>query len=519
MGTFFKFNFEQVQLLSGLNQSQAVYLLMQLKAYDPDTPDSPFYSEVIGGLSPNDANDSSGNIVSGTGFYAGSLPIGKIIRNDFPDSYPAAPRFSLGPVSLEQNQIVELSIVLAPEVWFNTVHVPASDFDKTLAAIFSGALASAGLGIVGGIAGAALGFFGFGAGDNDVTVPCYNVVILARHQWTGAEVASLAGGLMQFGPTGPDPSYGCDRIDSFYWLSITEQMQFDTRPPWKKGDCTLDVVPDTALVDRLKNNWGDQGDMAIDCSRVIVYPADDGTWNIDIYELGKLAAPPVSFRNIPVTRERPAPVFRRNIYPNKECPARSVAPNCPMCSRFTNVDNGMYLPTKLVLGAGFRASHIGSRPFLALSFDNNKVLGSGPLNIVPLTSLLPSQQPAARSKHKANRIEPKARTESLHESKLSINPSAPLRINASTTLYKVADSMVVLTGKWNILQRDLGQSGVFTMLEAITLRLSSQQVLYLYGEYPAAGNLQCFRLRYRRIDDSGQTLTDLMLLPDAEVIR
>ena len=94
MGTSFKFNFEQVQLLSGLDQNQAVYLLMQIKAYDPDTPDAPFYSEVIGGLSPNDANDPSGNIVSGTGFYAASLPIGKIVRNDFPDSYPALPRFS-----------------------------------------------------------------------------------------------------------------------------------------------------------------------------------------------------------------------------------------------------------------------------------------------------------------------------------------------------------------------------------------------------------------------------------------
>src|SRR5438132_4124454 len=133
MGTPFKFNFEQVQLLSGLSQSQAVYLLMQIKAYDQNTPDDPFYSEVIGGLSPSDANDPSGNIVSGTGFYAASLPIGKIVRNDLPDSYPTAPRFSLGPVYLNPDQIVELSIVLAPEVWFNTVNVPASDWDKVLA--------------------------------------------------------------------------------------------------------------------------------------------------------------------------------------------------------------------------------------------------------------------------------------------------------------------------------------------------------------------------------------------------
>ena len=55
--------------------------------------------------------------------------------------------------------------------------------------------------------------------------------------------------------------------------------------------------------------------------------------------------------------------------------------------------------------------------------------------------------------------------------------------------------------------------------EAITLRLSPQRVLYLYGEYPADGHLQCFRLRYRRTGDDGLTMTDLMLLPDAAVIR
>ena len=78
--------------------------------------------------------------------------------------------------------------------------------------------------------------------------------------------------------------------------------------------------------------------------------------------------------------------------------------------------------------------------------------------------------------------------------------------------------MVVLTSKWNISQRDLVKTGIFAFPETITLRLSPERVLYLYGEYPADGNLQCFRLRYRRTDDNGQTATDLMLLPDAAVI-
>jgi hypothetical protein len=521
MGTSFKFSFEQVQLLSGLSQNQAVYLLMQLKAYDPDTPDDPFYSEVVGGLSPNDANDPSGNIVSGTGFYAASLPVGKIVRNDVPDSYPAAPRFSLGPVSVEPNQIVELSIVLAPEVWFNTVNVPASDWDKVLAGIFMGALGAGGFGIAGGVAGAVLGFLGFGASDQDVTVPCYNVVIMARHQWTGADVASNAGGLMQFGPTGPDPSYGCDRIDSFYWLSITQQMQFDTRPPWKKGDCTLDGVSDPASVAWLKNDWGDQGDMTLDCCRAIVYPANGGTWNVDIWEPRKLilAPAPVQFRNVPVTYERPTPVFRRNIYPNKECPARSALPNCPMCSRFTNVDNGMYLPGKLVLGVGLRASHIGSRPLLSVSFDNNKVLGAGPTRIVPLTPLTQAQRPPAKNRHKASGRPDEKISKHRDDSKVSASPSAAIRVNPSTTLYRPAGDMVVLTPKWNIAQLDLKKGGISVFPEAITLRLSPQRVLYLYGEYPADGHLQCFRLRYRRTGDDGLTMTDLMLLPDAAVIR
>jgi hypothetical protein len=56
------------------------------------------------------------------------------------------------------------------------------------------------------------------------------------------------------------------------------------------------------------------------------------------------------------------------------------------------------------------------------------------------------------------------------------------------------------------------------LFQALTLRLSPTQVLYLYGEYPATAELQCFRLRYRSIDAHGSTVTDLMLLPDAPAI-
>jgi hypothetical protein len=98
------------------------------QSYDAATPDDPFYTATIGGLSPNDANDPGGDIVSGTGFYAGSLPVGGIVRNDVPDGYGRpTPSFALPLLSIEADQIFELSIVLAPEVWFETVKVPQSD--------------------------------------------------------------------------------------------------------------------------------------------------------------------------------------------------------------------------------------------------------------------------------------------------------------------------------------------------------------------------------------------------------
>jgi hypothetical protein len=80
--------------------------------------------------------------------------------------------------------------------------------------------------------------------------------------------------------------------------------------------------------------------------------------------------------------------------------------------------------------------------------------------------------------------------------------------------------MIVLSGKLTVPLNDLKQSIRFGMWSsALTLRLSPTQVLYPYGEYPAAGQLQCFRLRYRSTNEQGVTLTDLMLLPDAPVIH
>ena len=498
MATTFQLAFEQVQLLAGLEPNQAVYLVLQAKAYDPDTPDNPFYTETVGGLSPNDAN-SPADIVSGTGFYAASLPQGAFVRNDVRDSGTPTPRFALPPVSLELGQILELSIVLAPEVWFKTVNVPASDWDKFLGTAFMTALGLGGFGIWGAAAGLVLGFLGLSSSDEDVQVPCYNVAIAARHVWTGAEVASLAGqGLLQFGPRGEEPSYGCPRIDSFYWLSISQQMQFGTRTPWKAGDCTLDVVYDMDLASRFENKWGDVGDTALDCARVVVEPADKGRFNVSLWEPGRTALPQIEFHNVPLTTER-APIFGRNVYPDKGCPARSVTPSCAMCKRFTNTNTGMYLPGKLLLGVGLRSTHIGARPLLALQFDNDRPLGCGHTAIVPPPHL---ERHLKSGRSKQRKILP---------------TNSAIRVNRSTVLIEPAPGMLVMSGQ--VLINHPAGAHFASLLQALTLRLSPQRVLYLYGEYPSTGtDTQCFRLRYRHTDDKGVTITDLMLLPDAAFV-
>jgi hypothetical protein len=257
----------------------------------------------------------------------------------------------------------------------------------------------------------------FGTSDQDVQVPCYNVVIAARHQWTGDQLAQVAGqGMLQFGPTGPDPSYGCPRIDSFYWLSVTEQMQFQfpTSAP-SKGDCRLDVVLDMSLAARFENSWGDRGDQTLDCARTVVYPAN-GNWNVSLWDPGQTAKPAQEFQNVPVTIEEALPLFRRNIYPDGSCPAQSVTPECEVCSRFTNVDAGMYFPGKLLFGIGLRSTHIGAPPLLALHLNNDEVLGCGPTAALSATRVKAQQssyQPVSAS---ARRLLPT-------ESPVRLNPS------------------------------------------------------------------------------------------------
>ena len=509
MSSVYQIAFEQVQLLSGLNPDQAVYLLMTAKAYDPDTPNDPFYNATLGGLSPNDANDLSGNIVSGTGFYAASLPVGATVRNDVTNGDHPSPRFTLPLLSLDSNQILELSVLMAPEVWFQNVRESASDSDKVMGAILGAAAGSSGLGIVGGAIGAAVGWLGLGS-DQTVVVPCYNVVIAARNQWTGAEVAKLASGMHQFGPTGPDPgSYGCARIDSFYWISITEQMQFSPRAPMPKVDCSLLTVDDPSLGSQFNNRWGDAGDEKLDCARAIISPSGPSACNVILFEPGGLLVKPapVEFSGVPITTENALPLFGRNIYPDAGCPARSVTPNCTMCKQFDNVDYSIYVPGKLLAGVGLRSTHIGSRPLLAISVDNDRVLGAGPVvSQIPNPFATRAQEPA-HPQRRAHHVAPPP-------------PSAALRINPSTVIQQVAPGMVVMSGKFSFPPGGVVLTGgVASVFSALTLRLSPTKVLYLYGEYPASGDLTCFRLRYRATGRDGRTVTDVMLLPDAAVIN
>ncbi|MBV9327258.1 MAG: hypothetical protein JO352_26210 [Chloroflexi bacterium] len=86
-------------------------------------------------------------------------------------------------------------------------------------------------------------------------------------------------------------------------------------------------------------------------------------------------------------------------------------------------------------------------------------------------------------------------------------------------IQQVAPGMVVMSGKFSFPPGGVALTGVASVFSALTLRLSPTKVLYLYGEYPASGDLTCFRLRYRATGRDGRTVTDVMLLPDAAVIN
>lgn len=514
MSTSYTLSFEQIQLLSGLSPDQPVYLAMQLKAYNADTPNDPFYMETIGGLSPNDANapadDSGLNFVSGSGLFSAGLVQGAITRNDLT---PGVPRFTFGPFSLEDDQILEVGIVLAPEVWFSSVNVPASDFDKFLVTAFTTLVGASGFGIVGAAVGAIAGFLGIGQGSEDIPVPCYNVVIAARNVWTGADVAGFAGqGLMQFGPKGPAPSYGCDEIDSLYWLSIKEQMFFSKTPAFKPGDCTLDTVNDIDLAAKFSNSWGDSGNITTDCIHAFVFPASEGLWNISLQDAGS-AGPTLDFRNVPVTVEVPKPVFHRNIYGNSPCPARSVTPNCALCSRLTNIGHDLYLPGRLLAAVATHPTHIGTRPLLPIQIDGDRVLGCGPTGIVrplPIPIKVPGE---VHSTHKRHTPAARARVDWLPE-------RDAIRLNSTTVAYQPAPGLVGLSGKLSLSVYDtFNPTRVLDLFGCLTLRLSKERVLYLYSETPAHAPAQCFRIRYLHTDEDGNVVTDVMLLPDAAVIR
>jgi hypothetical protein len=142
----------------------------------------------------------------------------------------------------------------------------------------------------------------------------------------------------------------------------------------------------------------------------------------------------------------------------------------------------MYLPGNLLFGVGLRSTHIGARPLLALHFDNERVLGSGHTAVLP-TAPEPPKSSHRRLSKSARRLLP---TES------------PVRVNPSTIIHEPVPGMIVLSGKLNVPLNDLSHGiSIGVLFQALTLRLSPTQVLYLYGEYPATGELQCFRLRYR----------------------
>lgn len=394
--------FEAVELVDGLSEDKAVWLYMRATLYNEGDLSNPLWFGDVGSLPP-DANRPApdGYPVGDAGWYADHLIVGTEVSNS---SATNVPNFSVGPVTVDDGQVLEVLIFMLPKVWFETKSVPPDEADRFGFGLLGAGIGAGGFGIAGAVAGAILG--AFAPQDHDVTVPCYNTVISARQVFTPADLDSMQSlGRQRFGPQDNEAYEACHQpIDSYYWLSANNAgWSFGTTPDTKKELCLLEPRAYEPAADQLRGAWGDAGDRYNDCLLVSVQCPDAKHGDVVISRGPAGAYATIAqFSRVPIHRLTPDPVFTRNVF-DDGCPARSVHPDCPECLRFINLSTEMIVRPQL-LHLGMQAgSHVGTRPPFPFVIDTDRVTQLRPVNCGPCEKRsMSARKPAAAREAKAN---------------------------------------------------------------------------------------------------------------------
>jgi hypothetical protein len=152
-------------------------------------------------------------------------------------------------------------------------------------------------------------------------------------------------------------------------------MHFGVTPAPKKEICLLEPRAYLPMKKQFTGyGWGDVGDRFTDCLQVYVtFPASKLA-DVKIFRgSGNNSQLIAEFHQVAVTREKPLPDFRRNIFDEPGCPARSVKPDCPWCLRFANLPLEMHFHPALLFLGMLPGSHIGTRPPFPIAINNDRI--------------------------------------------------------------------------------------------------------------------------------------------------
>jgi hypothetical protein len=490
---------------------------MRATLYNDGDFDNPLWFGEVGSL-PADANRPApeGWPVGDAGRYADHLIVGQEVKNSSPTNFP---NFTVGPVTVDEGQVLEVMIFMLPRVWFETKSVPPDEADRFGFGLLGAGIGAGGFGIAGAIAGAILG--AFAPQDQDVTVPCFNTVISARQVFTAADLDDIQSkGRERFGPQDNEAYEACHQpIDSYYWLSVNNVgWSFGTTPAPKQEDCTLEPRAYQPAPDQLVAVWGDAGDGYNDCILVSVQCPDTRHGDV-IISRGPAGgyATIAEFSRVPIHRLTPDPVFKRNVF-DEGCPARSVHPDCRECRRFTNLPVDMMITPQLLYLGMQAGSHFGTRPPFPMVIDTDRVTLARAGACKPCAERAKSaRQPVAATRGAAAEVQQQRQARAALRDRRE-----PARLSERWNLALTDDGMVKLWPNGTQPIRDLESRLPYTEDVVGWLPLPAESgiswVLTCSPEFRLAtyqeihGGTGCApRLRYTRRNAQGVIVADVML--------
>lgn len=528
----FIISFQQVQLIEGLAVDQPVWLYLRATLFNDNDLQTPLAMSEVGSLPPDANRMSDDSYPKGdAGLYASGLPLKAEIRND---SDNGGPRFQLTPMTVVPGQTVEVQVIMLPKVWFKEVEVPRdklADFAKgafllLTAASYSGLVT---LGVAAVLEGV------FGGGPDKVRAPCLQTVITASHLFTYADLQAIrAEGMRRFGPADNDLSPICGLIDSFYWLSVAEYIDwpsFGPSVPIDAGPCEL--KPHAHFPKKsswLEGTWSDSGDAFSSCviCTVIIGTNDRATVYITQGRPGP-DNPARKFEDREIDLAIPDPPFARNLY-DDACPARSVTPACPDCDRFTNLPLSFKMNKEFLALIALAPRHHGAhrllRPQLRSARPPEKLSVTAPPapdyptiaeNVRKVAAATRIGTVAANSRHTkvppqsahvttGEHISPSLSATPLPDGRIEFTPvgTPPLHLfdhlrPIDRFKFDERHELIALVGSFRIVLGEL-------------------ETLYSYGEFHNKKPC-CSRLRYVKKDRDGHVLADVLLMGIGPIVK